>query len=84
MEAINITELRKNTKSIISKVVDDCKEIIIHRQNQGDAVIISLDKFNSMEETLFLLSSEKNRDRLNLGVEQVNNSKTTKIKINEL
>ena len=73
MEAINITELRNNIKSIISKAVDDCKEIIIHRPNQGgDAVIVSLDEFNSMKETLFLLSSEKNRDRLNLGMEQVN------------
>ncbi len=84
MEAINITELRKNIKSTLDSVIDDSKEIIIHRPNQEDVVLVSLNEYNSLKETLFLLSSEKNRNRLEQGIEQVNNKQTTAISIDEL
>jgi antitoxin YefM len=81
MEAINITELRKNMKTTLDSVVDDSKEIIIHRANQEDVVLVSLTQYNSLKETLYLLSSQKNRKRLFEGIEQVNIGKTTKIDI---
>jgi antitoxin YefM len=81
MEAINITELRKNMKTTLDSVVDDSKEIIIHRANQEDVVLVSLTEYNSLKETLYLLSSQKNRKRLFEGIEQVNIGKTTKIDI---
>ncbi len=84
MEAINITELRKNIKETLNKVVDDNSEIIVHRPNQEDVVLVSLHEYNSLKETLELLSSPKNRDRLYLGMNQVNEGKTTKINIDEL
>jgi len=84
MEAINITELRKNIKETLNKVVDDNHEIIVHRPNQEDVVLVSLHEYNSLKETLELLSSTKNRDRLYLGMSQVNEGKTTKINIDEL
>lgn len=84
MEAINITELRKNTKSTLDRVVDNSMEIIVHRANSEDVVLVPLDEYNSLKETLFLLSSEKNRNRLNQGMEQVDNGQTTKVRIDEL
>ncbi len=84
MEAINITELRKNMKATLDSVVDDSKEIIIHRPNREDVVLVSLNEYNSLKETLYLLSSEKNRKRLFEGIEQVNNGKTTEIDIDAL
>lgn len=84
MEAINITELRKNMKITLDSVVDDSKEIIIHRPNHEDVVLVSLNEYNSLKETLYLLSSDKNRKRLYEGIEQVNNGKTTTIDIDGL
>lgn len=84
MEAINITELRKNMKITLDSVVDDSKEIIIHRPNHEDVVLVSLNEYNSLKETLYLLSSEKNRKRLYEGIEQVNNGKTITIDIDGL
>lgn len=84
MEAINITELRKNMKTTLDSVVDDSKEIIIHRPNREDVVLVSLNEYNSLKETLYLLSSEKNRKRLFEGIGQVNNGKTTPIDIDAL
>jgi len=84
MEAINITELRKNIKRTLDSVINDSKEIIIHRPSQEDVVLVSLSEYNSLKETLFLLSSEKNRKRLEQGIAQVNNKQTTAITIDEL
>ncbi len=84
MDAINITELRKNIKEILNKVVDDNNKIIVHRPNQEDVALVSLHEYNSLKETLELLSSPKNRDRLYLGMNQANEGKTTKINIDEL
>ena len=84
MEAIGITELRKNIKTTLNKIVDDGIEIIIHRPNQDDVVMISLNEYNSLNETLKLLSSKTNRERLYLGMEQVNKGQTTSISLDEL
>lgn len=84
MEAINITELRKNMKTTLDSVVDDSKEIIIHRPNREDVVLVSLNEYNSLKETLYLLSSEKNRKRLFEGIDQVDQGKTTEIDIDAL
>lgn len=84
MEAINITELRKNTKSTLDRVVDNSMEIIVHRANSEDVVLVPLDEYNSLKETLFLLSSDKNRKRLVEGMNQVKKGETTEISIDEL
>lgn len=84
MEVINVTELRKNIKSTLDRVVDDSLEIIIHRPSQEDVVLVPLKEYNSLKETLFFLSSEKNRKRLYEGIEQVNQGKTTIINLDEL
>lgn len=84
MEAINITELRKNIKATLNKVVQDNTEIIIHRPNFDDVVLVSLNEYNSLKETLFLLSSDRNRARLFEGIQQINDGKTTTVTINEL
>lgn len=84
MEAINITELRKNIKITLDKVVQDNTEVIIHRPNREDVILVPLSEYNSLKETLFLLSSKRNRNRLFEGIQQVNDGKTTTIKIDEL
>jgi antitoxin YefM len=84
MKTISITDLRKNLKETLDNVVDDNQEIIVHRPNNEDVVLISLSDYNSLNETLKLLSSEKNRARLLLGKEQVKQGKTTKINLDEL
>ena len=52
---------KKVTKEI--SVVDDVEEVIIKRKNQKDLVLISLEEYNSLVETNYLLSG-KNRDKL--------------------
>lgn len=63
METVNYTDFRSNLKHWFDKVVNDVSDIIIKRKNGKDLVLISLDEYNSLKETSYLLSG-KNRDVL--------------------
>ena len=63
MKVINYTELRLNLKHWLNSVIDDVEEVIIKRKNQKDLVLISLEEYNSLIETNYLLSG-KNREVL--------------------
>ena len=63
MKVINYTELRLNLKHWLNSVIDDVEEVIIKRKDQKDLVLISLEEYNSLVETNYLLSG-KNRDVL--------------------
>jgi len=84
MKTISVTDLRKNLKETLDSVSGNNQEIIVHRPNNEDVVLISLADYNALNETSYLLSSEKNRDRLMLGINQVKAGKTTKINLDEL
>jgi antitoxin YefM len=64
MDIVNYTDARQNLKEIMDRVVADMTEIVVTRQ-KGDAVVmVSLAEWNSINETLHLLSSPKNAERL--------------------
>lgn len=70
MKVINYTELRLNLKHWLNSVIDDVEEVIIKRKNQKDLVLISLEEYNSLVETNYLLSG-KNRDVLLESISEV-------------
>ena len=63
METVNYTDFRSNLKHWFDKVIDDVSDIIIKRKSGKDLVLISLDEYNSLKETTYLLTG-KNRDIL--------------------
>ncbi len=60
MKVVNYTELRLNLKQWLDSVIDDVEEVIIKRKDQKDLVLISLEEYNALVETNYLLSG-KNR-----------------------
>ena len=70
MEIINYTELRSNLTHWLNKVINDMSELVIKRKGQKDVVLISLDEYNSLKETTYLLSG-KNRDVLLQSINQL-------------
>ena len=72
MEVINYSILRNNLKEVLDKVSDELETFIVNRGN-SNAVIISLDEFNSWKETLYLLSTEANRKSLEAAIERDKN-----------
>lgn len=64
MIAANFSEFRAGLKKYFDSVEDDNETLIINRKSGKGTVVISLDEYNSIMETLHLLSSKKNSDRL--------------------
>ena len=63
METVNYTDFRANLKHWLDKVVNDVSDVIIKRKGGKDLVLMSLDEYNSLKETTYLLTG-KNRDIL--------------------
>lgn len=70
MKVINYTDLRLNLKKWMDSVTDDMEEIIVKRKDNKDLVLISLEEYNALNETHYLLSG-KNRDILLQSVKDV-------------
>ena len=71
MQTVFYSNARNNLREIIDRVCDDFDEYTITTKDNKSAVILSYDEYNAMQETLYLLSSKNNRDRLNEAVEQI-------------
>lgn len=78
MLAANFTEFRTGLKSFLDSVENDNETIIIKRSTGKGAVIISLDEYNSIMETLHILSSKANADRLYESIQQMKEGKVVK------
>ncbi len=63
METVNYTDFRSNLKHWFDKVINDVSDVIIKRKGGQNLVLISLDEYNSLKETTYLLTG-KNRDVL--------------------
>ncbi len=75
MKVVNYTDLRVNLKKWLDMVVNDVEELIIKRKNNKDLVVISLEEYNSLKETSYLLSG-KNRDVLMKSINELKSGKT--------
>ena len=70
MRVINFSEAHNNLKSILNQVVSDVDYTVITRRNAEDAVVMSLDSFNSFQETFHLLKSPENTAHLQRSIKQ--------------
>ena len=64
MNAVNYSDLRRNLKSYMDRVYGDRETLIVTRKNNENVVLMSLDEYNSLVETEYLLSSEANATRI--------------------
>ena len=64
MNAISYTSARANLASTMEKVCEDHAPIIITRKNENPVVMMSLEDYQAMEETTYLLRSPVNARRL--------------------
>ncbi|WP_257203333.1 type II toxin-antitoxin system Phd/YefM family antitoxin [Corynebacterium cystitidis] len=64
MKTMSYSESRARYAEVLQSVVDDREEIIITRSGHESAVIMSLDDYNSLRETAYLMRSPKNARRL--------------------
>ena len=70
MKVINFSEARNQLKSVLDQVVRDSDYTIITRSDADDAVVMSLDHFNGLMETVHLLKSPENASHLAKSIKQ--------------
>jgi len=72
MIAANFTEFRTQLKVFLDQVEDNNETLIIKRGKGKGSVLISLDEYNSIMETMHLLSSKANAERLYASIREMN------------
>ena len=85
-KVLSVTEFRSNLAAELEHVCKNKRnQIIVKRpKGKGNIVVLSQDAFNSIEETLYLLSSKNNREHILGSVQQSKEGKTTKLKLKDL
>ena len=70
MRVVNFSEARNSLKTVIDQVIDDADYTVIARRDAPDAVLMSLETFNSLMETVHLLRSPANAAHLARSIDQ--------------
>ena len=77
MKVVTFSEARNKLKTVLDRVVDDVDYTIITRRDADDAVIMSLEYFNSLLETVHLLKSPANAAHLERSIAQYKQGQVT-------
>jgi antitoxin YefM len=64
MRTITLTELHKNLDQFLDRVCDDNAPLTVARENSRSVVLMSLEEYESLEETAHLMRSPENARRL--------------------
>ena len=76
MKVVTYSHARNALKSVLDGVVQDADVTIISRRDaEGDAVVMSLDSYNSIMETLYLTSNPANASHLAKSIQQYREGK---------
>ena len=70
LRIVSFTEARNGLKSVLDNVVNDADYTVITRRDSEDAVVMSMDHYNSLMETVHLLKSPANAAHLSRSIEQ--------------
>jgi antitoxin YefM len=71
MRTANFTDLRKNLKSYLDSIIDDSDTVIINRDGGSGVVIMSLDEYNSIRQTEYIMSSPETMKRIRQGARSI-------------
>lgn len=75
MHIFTYSDARNNLKSVLDKVNNDADVAFITRKEGGHAVIMGQEHYDSLMETLYLLSSPNNANRLTESIAQLRSGK---------
>lgn len=71
MESISLSAARADLKSVVDRVVADRVPVAITRRRGEGVVMVSASEWASIEETLYLLRSPRNAERLLASVREL-------------
>ena len=75
MQVINYSEFSSNLAESLN-MVNNNSEVVIVERNKGDNIVfMSLEEYESLQETLYIMSSKTNQKRLDEAIEEMNSGK---------
>jgi antitoxin YefM len=77
MDHVSYTELRQNLKKHLDKVCDDRAPLVVTRRKAQPVVVLALADYESIEETLYLLSNPANAEHLRKSIVEADAGKLT-------
>jgi antitoxin YefM len=83
LQVTNVSEFRKNLKKYIDGVAGTHHKVIVN-SNGKSVVMMSLDEFNGMDETDYLLSTEANKKMMYEAKEQIESGLAVPVNISEM
>ena len=78
MKIVTFTEARNQLKTVLDRVVNDADYTVITRRDADDTVVMSLEYFNGLLETVHLLKSPANAAHLERSIAQYRQGQVTK------
>ncbi|MFF7590235.1 type II toxin-antitoxin system Phd/YefM family antitoxin [Kitasatospora purpeofusca] len=73
MKTMTYSESRAHYAEVLNAVTDDREEIVITRAGREPVVIVSLEDYQSLKETAYLLRSPANARRLLSAIDELEN-----------
>jgi antitoxin YefM len=77
MRTMTYSESRAHYAEVLNSVVDNREEVVITRAGREPVVIVSLDDYESLKETAYLLRSPENARRLLAAIERLESGQGT-------
>lgn len=77
MKTMSYSESRARYAEVLDSVVDDREEVVITRAGHEPVVIVSLEDYESLKETAYLLRSPENARRLLASIESLESGEGT-------
>jgi antitoxin YefM len=84
MDAITINQAKQDINRLIEKVISNAEPTIICNDHGQKAVLLSLDEYNSWNETLYLLSNPANAEHLRRSIQEDKAGKIIEQELDEL
>ena len=84
MDAISYTAARQNLAETMDKVIQNHDAVIITRQKAGSVVMMSLEDFNSMQETMYLLGNPANAAHISKSLADIKAGRVKEVSLEDL
>ena len=84
MNTATLQEVNKNFSIYFNRVVDDIDTIVVNGKDKDSAILMSLTEYNSLMETLHLMSSKETMDDVRQSEKDIRAGKGIEVNIDEL
>ena len=84
MRTATFSDFSSNIKNYFNSVIDNCDSIIVNRNSDEAAVLLSLDEYNSLMETLYLMSSRDTMEDIRKAEQDIKEGKGIEVNLDEL